>query len=166
MLMKNLAAIGMMTAVLFQGTSLFAAEANKEEKAEEKVAAAAPVRLANFPPELEAPAKAMAEKMIDGLVSSLKSGDYAAFQAVQPQTGQQIKKNTFTQMRDALTKRYGTLTASEYLGRLDQGVVMDFLWKFSFVREKDGARRQIICWVRTGALKGEVVIAGFSFCFF
>ena len=117
----------------------------------------------------EAPARALAEKLVLGLAESLKSGDFAAFEAAQPANDRAVKKETFEQMRKALNKRYGNLVDVEYFGKLDQSRVADFLWKLTF--ERTGAsgtaiRRQIICWVRVGIAKGEPVIAGFSFNFF
>ena len=156
------------------GVACGAETAGRETKSEAKPAAktaeAKKVEIAErFPSELEAPAKALAEKLVNGLAESLKSGDFAAFGAVQPKSARQFKPEAFAQMRDALSKRYGTLVSSEYFGRLDQTRVMDFLWKFTFERRNDSgvaARRQIICWVRTGAVNGEPIVAGFSFCFF
>lgn len=122
-----------------------------------------------FPPAREAAAKALAEKLVNGLVESLRSGDFAAFRAAQPQGARVFKPEAFDQMRGALSKRYGKLVSSEYFGRLDQGRVMDFLWKLSFERA-DGTgktmRHQIICWVRIGVVNGEPAVAGFSFNFF
>ena len=123
-----------------------------------------------FPEKAETPALALAEKFVGGLVESLKSGDFQTFLSAQPAGSRPFKKEDFDKMRDSLSKRYGKLTASEYLGQLDQGRVRDFLWKFTFERDDSAgipaARRQIVCWVRVGAVNGEPVLAGFSFCFF
>ena len=151
------------------GAATGAETADRETKTAAKTVAKTAEVAARFPAELEAPAKLLAEKLINGLAESLKSGDFAAFRAVQPEGGRQIKEGTFAQMRDALSKRYGTLVSSEYFGRLDQGRAMDFLWKFTFERKNASgaaARRQIICWVRTGAVNGKPMVAGFSFSFF
>lgn len=122
----------------------------------------------SFPKTAESPARELAGKLVLGLVDSLKSGDYAAFKAAQPAGDRAVKKETFEQMRQALSKRYGTLVGAEYFGVLDQGRVADFLWKLTF--ERSGAsgatRREIVCWVRVGIENGEPMIAGFSFNFF
>ena len=119
-----------------------------------------------FPPEMEAAGKAAAEKLATGLAASLKSGDYAPFEAAQPQGGRRMPKSTFAKMRARLTGHYGKFAGAEYLGRLDQGRAIDFLWKLAFAGpEKAPGRREIIFWVRVGAAEGKPVIAGFSFYF-
>ena len=123
-----------------------------------------------FPAKLEAPAKQLAERMALGLAESLKSGDFAAFNAVQPETAKhKFTPEIFGKMHKALEQRYGKLVSAEFFGKLDQGKVMDFLWKYSFEKDtgKDTkTRREILLLVRTGSVKGEAVIAGFRFYFF
>ena len=123
-----------------------------------------------FPAKLEAPAKQLAERLALGLAESLKSGDFAAFDAVQPATAKRkFTSEIFGKMRAALEQRYGTLVNAEYFGRLEQGKVMDFLWKLSFEKDegKDKkVRREILLQIRAGSVKGEAVIAGFRYCFF
>ena len=120
---------------------------------------------------LEAPAKQLAERLALGLAEGLKSGDFAAFDAVQPATAKhKFTAETFAKMRTALDNRYGKLTAAEYFGRLYQGKVVDFLWKYTF--EKPGqeagqvAHREILLMVRVGSVGGKPVIAGLRFNFF
>ena len=131
---------------------------------------AAPVPDAVFPAALEASAKQLAERLASGLAESLKSGDFAAFNAVQPEAAKRkFTADTFAKMNTALERRYGKLVNAEFFGRLDQGKVMDFLWKFSFEKSGDGDKKlhhEILLLVRTGSVKGEAVIAGFSFYFF
>ena len=123
-----------------------------------------------FPAQLEAPAKQLAERLALGLAESLRSGDFAAFDAVQPEASKRkFTREIFDKMRTALDQRYGKLVNAEYFGRLEQGRVMDFLWKLSFEKNeaKDKAvRREILLQIRTGSVKGEVIIAGFRYCFF
>ena len=126
------------------------------------VTAPAPV----FPPELEAAAKAAAEQLARGLAESLKSGDFKPFMEAQPQGGRRMPADTFAKMRSTLTRHYGEFSGMEYFGRLDQGKVMDFLWKFSFGSANTKRRHEIIYWVRVGAADGKPVVAGFSFNFY
>ena len=133
-----------------------------DKKAE---AAADPV----FPAKLEAPAKQLAQRLALGLAESLKSGDFAAFDAVQPEAAKRkFTADTFAKMHTALERRYGKLVDAGFFGRLDQGRVMDFLWKFTFEKgDKDKKlRHEILLMIRTGSVNGEAVIAGFSFSFF
>ena len=122
-----------------------------------------------FPPTLEAPAKQLAQRFALGLAEALKSGDFASFNAVQPESEKRkFTSDTFAKMHTALTRRYGKLVNAEYFGRLDQGRVMDFLWKFSFEKSVDGKthRHELLLLTRTGSINGQAVLAGFSFCFF
>lgn len=136
--------------------------------ADEKKAEAVPDAV--FPAKLEAPAKQLAERLALGLAESLKSGDFAAFDAVQPEAAKRkFTADTFSKMNTALERRYGKLVNAEFFGRLDQGKVMDFLWKFSFEKSAAGdkkLRHEILLLIRTGSVNGEAVIAGFSFYFF
>ena len=141
-----------------------AAEPAEQEKKPEAKPASALDR--KFPLEMEAAGKAAAEKLALGLAESLKSGDYASFEAAQPQGGRRMPKETFVKMRAKLVGHYGKFAGAEYFGRLDQGRAMDFLWKLAFDGpEKAPGRREIIFWVRVGAADGKPVIAGFSFYF-
>ncbi len=123
-----------------------------------------------FPAALEDPAKQLAERLALGLAESLKSGNFAAFDAVQPEAAKRkFTPEIFGKMRTALEQRYGKLVDAAFFGRLDQGKVMDFLWKNSFEKRLDGdkkLRHEIILFVRTGSVNGEAVIAGFRFYFF
>jgi hypothetical protein len=140
-----------------------AAETVEQGKGETKPAS--PVDR-KFPAEMEAAGKAAAEKLALGLAESLKSGDFAYFEAAQPQGDRRMPKETFAKMRARLIGHYGNFAGAEYFGRLDQGRVMDFLWKLAFEGpQKAPGTREIIFWVRVGAADGKPVIAGFSFYF-
>lgn len=140
-----------------------AAEENKAPAAEAKtkpeISAPDPV----FPPALEPAARAAAEQLAQGLAESLKSGDFKPFLAAQPQGGRRMPPEKFVKMRTSLTHHYGDFIGAEYLGRLNQGKVMDFLWKFSFGSADGKKRHEIIYWVRVGSVGGKPVVAGFSF---
>ena len=155
---KKLWLIGLLT--LAFSLSMCAADGKKAEVVPDAV----------FPATLEAPAKQAAERLVLGLAESLKSGEFAAFDAVQPGSAKRkFNAETFRKMRTALEQRYGKLVNAEFFGKLYQGKVMDFLWKFSFEKtaEQDKKiRREILVLVRTGSVNGEAVIAGFRFYFF
>lgn len=162
---KKLWIIGLLA--LTFSLSGYAADGKKEAPAPAPASAPDPV----FAIALEAPAKQLSEQLAVGLAESLKSGEFAAFEAVQPASAKhKFTADTFAKMRTALDNRYGKLTAAEYFGRLYHGKVMDFLWKFTF--EKPGqeagqvAHREILLMVRVGSVGGKPVIAGLRFNFF
>ena len=123
-----------------------------------------------FPAALEPEARAAAEKLANGMAEALRSGDFKPFLAAQPQGGRRMNAEAFSRMHTALTRHYGQLVRAEYFGRLDQGKVMDFLWKFTFEAAASVARaprrHEIIYWVRVGSAGGKPVVAGFSFNFY
>ena len=117
-----------------------------------------------IPADREPEAKAAAEKLALGMAEALKTGDFKKFAAVQPKSGRVMPEAFFAKRREALTRIYGKLVGVEYFGRLDQGQVNDYLWKFSFEKEGEkGSRRSIVFWVRVGFAGGRPMIAGFSF---
>ena len=118
------------------------------------------------PVEREAEAKAAAEKIALGMAEALRSGDFEKFNAVQPKTGRGMPMSAFVKLRKSVMRHYGKLTSTEYFGKLDQGRVNDYLWKFVFEAPKDAAspgRHEVICWVRVGFAGGKPTVAGFSF---
>ncbi len=147
-----------------------AAEENKAPAAETKAKPESPAAKIIpdpvFPPELEPAARAAAEQLVRGLAESLKSGDFKPFLAAQPQGGRRMAPETFARMRTALTRHYGDFLGAEYFGKLYQGKVMDFLWKFSFGSADGKKHHEIIYWVRVGSAGGKPVVAGFSFNFY
>ena len=136
--------------------------------ADEKAAAPVPDQV--FPAALEAPAKQLAQRLALGLAESLKSGEFSAFDAVQPEAAKRkFTAETFGKMQTALEQRYGKLVNAEFFGQLDQGKVRDFLWKYSFEKTADKdkkIRHEILMLIRTGSVNGGAVIAGFRFYFF
>ena len=117
--------------------------------------------------EIEDAARAAAEKLANGMASSLKSGDFAAFEAVQPKGGRVMTPALFARMRSSLGRLYGKPIGIEYFGRLRQGRVNDYLWKFAFEAPSPNGeppvRREVIYWVRVGSSGGKPVVAGYSF---
>jgi len=136
-------------------------------EAEKKEAAAPPVAPDPcVPAEREAEAKEAAEKIALGMAEALRSGDFEKFNAVQPKQGRGMPAGVFGKRRAALSRIFGNLVGVEYFGRLDQGQVNDYLWKFIYESEKKDAapaRREIIFWVRVGFAGGKPRVAGFSF---
>ena len=119
-----------------------------------------------IPAERESEAKAAAEKMALGMAEALKSGDFEKFDAVQPKTKGRMSKAAFARLRGGLTRHYGDLTGAEFFGRLDQGRVNDYMWKFAFDAPKGSktpGHHEIVYWVRVGFANGKPMVAGFSF---
>ena len=115
------------------------------------------------PAEREAEAKAAAEKIALGMAEALKTGDFEKFNAVQPKNGKGMPKKAFEHRRSALNTYFGKLVGVEYFGKLDQGRVNDYLWKYTFEGEKPRRRHEAIFWVRIGSVGGKPTVAGFSF---
>ena len=119
-----------------------------------------------IPAECEAEAKAAAEKIALGMAEALRTGDFEKFNAVQPKSGRGIAVNVFEKRRATLSRIFGKLTAAEYFGKLDQGMVNDYLWKFIYESEKKDAapvHREIIFWVRVGSIGGKPTVVCVSF---
>lgn len=119
---------------------------------------------AAVPAECEAEAKAAAEKLALGMAEAIKTGDFKKFEAVQPKNGRGMPKKAFEHRRSALNMYFGKLVGVEYFGKLDQGRVNDYLWKYTFEDEDPRCRRhEAIFWVRVGSAGGKPTVAGFSF---
>jgi|GEM_PF-5972765 len=160
-------------ALAAEGCVFAAAETTPPAQAEPQAKAAETAKTVPdpvFPAALEPEARAAAEKLANGMAEALRSGDFKPFLAAQPQGGRRMNAEAFSRIRNALTRHYGQLTGAEFFGRLDQGKVMDFLWKFTFESAASGAkaprRHEIIYWVRVGSAGGKPVVAGFSFNFY
>ena len=115
----------------------------------------------------EPEAKAAAEKMANGMAEALKSGDFEKFRVTQQAGSRMMPPELFAKVRKSMTRNFGKLTGSEYIGFLDQGRVRDYMWKFAFeAPRKDSAaprHHEIIYWVRVGFANGAPVIYGYRF---
>lgn len=117
-----------------------------------------------IPAECEAEALAAAEKVALGMAEAIKTGDFKKFEAVQPKHGRGMPKKAFEHRRAALNNYFGKLVGVEYFGKLDQGQVIDYLWKYTFEDADPAPRRhEAIFWVRVGSAGGKPMVAGFSF---
>ena len=116
------------------------------------------------PVEREAEAKAAAEKIALGMAEAIRTGDFKKFEAVQPKIGRGMPKKAFEHRRAALNNYFGKLVGVEYFGKLDQGQVIDYMWKYTFEDADPAPRRHeaIFC-VRVGSAGGRPMVAGFKF---
>ena len=113
-------------------------------------------------------AKAIASAYVAGLAEAIEQDDFAKLKAVIPRESKdKVTEEMFKQMAGELSEGLGTLKKTEYLGELNQSVVMDYIWKFTFEKmsaDKDGKSRnlckEVLYMVRMGRVDGRFVIVG------
>lgn len=118
-------------------------------------------------------AKAIASAYVAGLAEAIEQDDFAKLKAVIPRESKdKVTEEMFKQMTGELSEGLGTLKKTEYLGELNQSVVMDYIWKFTFEKmsaDKDGKSRnlckEVLYMVRMGRVAGRFVIVGSGFRF-
>ena len=118
-------------------------------------------------------AKAIASAYVAGLAEAIEQDDFAKLKAVIPRESKdKVTEEMFKQMAGELSEGLGTLKKTEYLGELNQSVVMDYIWKFTFEKmsaDKDGKTRNLckeaLYMVRMGRVDGRFVIVGSGFRF-
>ena len=118
-------------------------------------------------------AKAIASAYVAGLAEAIEQDDFAKLKAVIPRESEEkVAEEMFKQMAGELSEGLGTLKKTEYLGELNQSVVMDYIWKFTFEKmsaDKDGKSRnlckEVLYMVRMGRVDGRFVIVGSGFRF-
>lgn len=118
-------------------------------------------------------AKTMAAEYMAGFVAGVRSEDFSRFEEAIPSEAKgKVTAEMFRAMCRDLKTNLGELTASEYLGELDQTLVRDYLWKLTFEKKsstpgKEGEllRKQVVYMVRVGKLDGVFHIAGSGFRF-
>lgn len=118
-------------------------------------------------------AKAIASAYVAGLAEAIEQDDFAKLKAVIPRESKdKVTEEMFRQMAGELSEGLGTLKKTEYLGELNQSVVMDYIWKFTFEKmsaDKDGKSRnlckEVLYMVRMGRVDGRFVIVGSGFRF-
>ncbi len=118
-------------------------------------------------------AKAIASAYVTGLAEAIEQDDFAKLKAVIPRESKdKVTEEMFKQMAGELSEGLGTLKKTEYLGELNQSVVMDYIWKFTFEKmsaDKDGKSRnlckEVLYMVRMGRVDGRFVIVGSGFRF-
>ena len=106
-------------------------------------------------------------------VALFEQDDFAKLKAVIPRESKdKATEEMFKQMAGELSEGLGTLKKTEYLGELNQSVVMDYIWKFTFEKmsaDKDGKSRnlckEVLYMVRMGRVDGRFVIVGSGFRF-
>ena len=118
-------------------------------------------------------AKAIASAYVAGLAEAIEQDDFAKLKAVIPRESKdKVTEEMFKQMAGELSEGLGTLKKTEYLGELNQSVVMDYIWKFTCEKmsaDKDGKSRnlckEVLYMVRMGRVDGRFVIVGSGFRF-
>jgi len=107
----------------------------------------------------------LAESYVDAFAAAMQTGNYAAL----PELAKgKVSDAMFKKMVDNITSRRGKLVSHAFVTTLDQTLVRDYLWKFSFEKASAEAggrqvRTEVIYLVRVGVMDGKPVIAGFGF---
>ena len=156
----------LMTGLLPLGLGLAGCAASGEKPESEAAAELLPAA-----PQPEA--KAIASAYVAGLAEAIEQDDFAKLKAVIPRESKdKVTEEMFKQMAGELSEGLGTLKKTEYLGELNQSVVMDYIWKFTFEKmsaDKDGKSRnlckEVLYMVRMGRVDGRFVIVGSGFRF-
>ena len=122
--------------------------------------------------ELSDAARTEAEKYVEGFAAALKSGDYGVLEAVLPtaEGRRQVSREMFDSLRGELEREYGKLVDVGFFGELDQTLVRDYYWAFTFERRVESAERSgavsrvhLLYLVRVGSQDGRPVITGAGF---
>ena len=157
--MKNFVALTTAVLLTFSGSSCAAL---KEKNPSDKE----PVKLRDFSSEDETAAFNTAEKFVLAFAEALKKNDFSLWQQViPPDSTAKIGKKQFDAMRLELGKEFGTFSGTSYLGKLVSGHLRSFMWKFSFIRQKNGKSsiREIVYFVRIFCEEGKTpAISGFG----
>ena len=154
---------------------LFAAGCRSTESPEKKETPAAEQKTAvpgRFSAGIDAPARELAAKFIAGFAAALKAGDRDKLP--EPMRAK-VTETMFKRMCDSFARRRGILRETAFVTMLDQTVVRDYLWKFTFEKPlpapagsaADAApamqKNEVIYLVRLGVVDGKPVIIGCGF---
>lgn len=155
---------------------LFTAGCRSTETPEKKDAAAAEKKTAvpgRFSAETDAPARAAAVKFVAGFAAALKAGDR---EKLPEPMRSKVTEAMFKRMCDSFARRRGVLRETAFVTVLDQTIVRDYLWKFTFEKplpapagaaaEKAAPatqKNEVIYLVRLGIVDGKPVIVGCGF---
>ena len=107
----------------------------------------------------------MAESFVNAFADAFKSSDYNKL----PESARKkISAEMFSKMVSSITERRGKLIGHSFVTELDQSIVRDYLWKFSFEKTlpdagKRPVRSEVIYLVRMAVLDGVPTIVGFGF---
>lgn len=154
--------------------ALFAAgcrstETPEKAAAEEKQASAP----GHFTADADVPAREAAELFVAEFAAALKAGDR---EKLPEAMRAKVTEAMFKRMCDSFSRRRGVLRETAFVAMLDQTVVRDYLWKFTFEKSlapasadrKEAAapalqKNEVIYLVRIGILDGKPVIVGCGF---
>jgi len=151
--------------------ALFAAGCRSTEKVEKEEAAAKEKAVPGlFTVDTDAPARKAAEEFVADFAAAFKSGDRKKL----PETMRdKVTEAMFKRMCDSFSRRRGTLKETAFVTMLDQTIVRDYLWKFTFEKSLDNAKEgsaapavqknEVIYLVRIGIIDAKPVIVGCGF---
>ena len=145
---------------------LFAAGCRSTETPEEKDSAAEkkPAVPARFTAADDAPAHEMVGQFVAEFAAALKTGDRGKLSA---ETRAKVTEAMFKRMCDSFSRRRGVLRETAFVTVLDQTIMRDYLWKFTFERPLPAAsavqKNEAIFLVRVLIDNGKPKIAGFGF---
>lgn len=122
-------------------------------------------KVQHFTPASTSAARETAERFVKAFAEAMMTNDYLK---LSEDVRQKITASRFEQMISVITARRGKLTGYSFVTELDQTVVRDYLWKFSFLKDPAEAggkaiRTEVIYLVRTGMIKGVPMVVGFGF---
>ncbi len=116
-------------------------------------------------------AQALAANYVKAFSEAMQKQQFSILSAVlDTESEKRFTEAEFDKMCENARERYGTLTGITFLGELDQTLVRDYLWRFSFEKvstspDHDGEliRKDSVFLVRVGKLDGRYVIVGTGF---
>ncbi len=126
-----------------------------------------------MPDDLPPDAQAIAAIYIKGFEDALRDNDFSKFERVVPADSKDmVSEKAFNQMYKELVEKLGTLKNTQYLGELNQTLVVDYIWKFGFEKEeldKDKkpriTRKEVLYLARVGLVDGKYMVVGSGFRF-
>ena len=151
---------------------LFAAGCRSTASAEKEAAEKQTAVPGRFTADIDAPARETAEKFVAGFVAAFKAGD---LEKLPEPMRAKVTEAMFKRMCDSFARRRGVLRETAFVTLLDQTVVRDYLWKFTFEKTlptpAGGApkaapavqKNEVIYLVRLGIVEGKPVIIGCGF---
>lgn len=151
---------------------LFAAGCRSAETPEKKNSAATEKKTVvpgSFTAAADAPARDAAGKFVSAFADALKAGDR---EKLPEPMHAKVTDAMFKRMCDSFARRRGTLREIAFVTVLDQGIVRDYLWKFTFEKPLSAPdaksapamqKNEVIYLVRLGIVDGKPVIVGCGF---
>ena len=106
-----------------------------------------------------------AEDFVNAFAAAFGSNDYSK---LPEDARRKISAEVFKKMVSRITERRGKLIGHRFVTELDQSIVRDYLWKFSFEKVLPDAgkrhiRSEVIYLVRMAVVDGVPTIVGFGF---